>query len=489
MISIRRTPNSTRYRKSRRRTDTPGIKTPERVIKSIVRPSKSVRYRKSMKISEPLIPSKPLKSYKSSKTPRKTHFEKSPMDIVRVKFKTPSPHAKFVKGSLVQRLPNSSTPRRGEPLTSRERLRLNKNRDCYKQEINKCINQDIILIGNPVVIGAGTFGVLLKVATSRPGYDVAIKFMFTIRENTKKSSEMFESMEKELNFSYYMGHLGIGPNVLDSFHYNLEFEDFIKIHTLQIIFEMVSEYFKNKRGTDYPRFDLVAERLKSGKDLENLPVEIQCIVMKAYETDCFTPLTDLGVNIYIKEQIIKQMTNLLYNQIKNGLYCWDIKSQNFVVNYKNTPVNVKMIDFGADFCTEENIYNGIRNDEINPDPKRAATSFLILNLYPPQILYISNVLQIFITLVNTNCFNKDANILFEAFFNHTIFDNFFSSDWETFIDKYIDHAVENYRLRKSDPSNNLVHYSGGGNYYEDDINGVKKFIISNLKYALEIMQF
>ena len=55
----------------------------------------------------------------------------------------------------------------------------------------------------------------------------------------------------------------------------------------------------------------------------------------------------------IRAIVIKKMMKLTHRMVDQGLYCWDIKPGNFVVNLNGSTsrdIHVKMIDFGGQFC-------------------------------------------------------------------------------------------------------------------------------------------
>jgi hypothetical protein len=398
-------------------------------------------------------------------------------------------HRAVIDPSLMEVEPKISNARTSphiktvDSARSKKFFQLNKNRNCFENDFNQCIDNNIGVYGTPVVIGNGTFGILLRAKTYSPYGDVAIKFIFNI--SNESSADKFIDMEKELSFSYYMGEKDIGPKVLDSFYYNFDYGELPNFPILHQIVKLVIQHFQ-KKGTKYPQFLPIDKAIALGKDPANLPVEIQCIVMKAYDSDCDGVLENPSLSIETKAEIIRQMCYLMEIQIKDGLYCYDVKPGNFVVNINGKQVDVKMIDFGADFCTEKKIYKGFDNTDQVP----------ILGINFIQLLYISNVIQIFSLVVKSrlldNVSPSSAQKLLEAFFNHPLFSIFFSKDWQVFIDWYINYARDNIVSgRGTDPSNILVWYSktiSSGSYSilysKNNIENTKKFLIFNLKKLL-----
>jgi hypothetical protein len=388
------------------------------------------------------------------------------IDSMNTTVKKGSPHIKTIDSSK-----------------SKQFFKMNKNRNCDRLDFDKCVDQDIQLVGIPVVIGNGTFGILLRIHSNSREGDVAIKFIFNI--DAGSSSTRFIDMEKELSYSYYMGSIGIGPKVLDSFHYSFDLNELNGYPVLKKITDLISDHFKNK-GIEYPQFYPVKNAILRREDPGKLPIEIQCIVMKAYDKDCENALLDPNLNTDIKVEIIRQMVHLIEKQIMEGMYCYDIKPGNFVVNIRNN-IDVKMIDFGADFCTEKKIYIGFDNNQIEP--------FLGINYI--QLLYISDVLQLFAIFTKTGYLNTisqyDQKKILMAFFYNNLFKIFFSRDWRSFINWYIDYANHLHKIGKNDPATNLVWYSNTklSNsrqiekiYSADNIRKIKHFLINNLDLML-----
>ena len=73
------------------------------------------------------------------------------------------------------------------------------------------------------------------------------------------------------------------------------------------------------------------------------------IIMKKYTYNGYDILVSSEYTDKKKRKIIKKMIKLIQNMIDVGLYCFDIKPSNFVV--ENT--KVRMIDFGGQFCSKE----------------------------------------------------------------------------------------------------------------------------------------
>lgn len=360
--------------------------------------------------------------------------------------------------------------------------RMNKNRNCAYSDFTECLDKRIILNDNFrfTIIGRGSFGVLIRTKSNLG--DLAVKFIFTIPDPDKKESveevdsEFFLNMERELAYSYYMSEVNIGPHVYDSFYYNFSYGDLEKYPNLKEVFSKVYSYYEN-RGKPFKIFKPIKKRIdkirmmekedskyyseiikKNKKDLANIDIDLQCIVMKAYDFDGEEALASSKYSISDKVDIIYQMIELVRKQIYDvGLYCFDIKPGNFVVSDKE----VKMVDFGTDFCHEKQIYNNYDNSAIIPYSK-------ILTF--KDLLYISNIIQVFMIAVEDseifinaktqkNLNRKDKKKILDAFFNRRVFNIFFREDWKHIIKWYIEHARKNStKDLENDPSNIMVHY-------------------------------
>ena len=77
---------------------------------------------------------------------------------------------------------------------------------------------------------------------------------------------------------------------------------------------------------------------------------IQFIIMEPADTSS-TEIYYSKLPMNLKIETTRRILELLHEQIyDHGMYCVDIKPGNFVVTYKNY-FDVKMIDFGVDFCS------------------------------------------------------------------------------------------------------------------------------------------
>jgi hypothetical protein len=89
----------------------------------------------------------------------------------------------------------------------------------------------------------------------------------------------------------------------------------------------------------------------------------QFIIMESMTIDATKALEDPKISNSDKIKIIDTMIKLLKKQIKYGLYCSDIKPDNYTVNIEDNVVkSIKMIDFGENFCKKK-IGTTLQNNE------------------------------------------------------------------------------------------------------------------------------
>lgn len=147
------------------------------------------------------------------------------------------------------------------------------------------------------ILGEGTNGIVYKGYAKYQGKKVPIAVKF--------SKNMYEGeMVEEIEFTYYMSEVGIGPILYDSF------------------------FYKDNDGK-----------------------LVQVMVMEPADMDCSDALVDPSLSVRTKKSICKKMISLIYRQMfEFGLICTDVKPLNFV--YMKAKDEVKMIDFGEEWCEE-----------------------------------------------------------------------------------------------------------------------------------------
>jgi hypothetical protein len=93
---------------------------------------------------------------------------------------------------------------------------------------------------------------------------------------------------------------------------------------------------------------------------EHTELFTQYLIMDYYPYDCLTFLIRNQKNNNIVKTVMKKMINVIYRMIfEHNLYCVDIKPHNFVIKESN--LDVRMIDFGGDYC-----YNTLDYLNLNP---------------------------------------------------------------------------------------------------------------------------
>lgn len=315
----------------------------------------------------------------------------------------------------------------------RDYVKYNKNRDCKNLDLFDCVSPNIKLINDPKIIGAGSYGVLVLYKT-RSNQNIGIKFIFNI--GSPNSGNYFLDLEKELVLTYSMGEIGIGPTVHDSFYYSFEYGDFMNYPDLFDIFNKICDYYLDKRGIPFPRI----KPLTNNPNYTSVPVEVQCIIMDAYDMDAYKALHSKKISISNKKIITQRMLDLLIQQIKEGIYCSDIKPQNYVVKFNGNNVeDVRMIDFGIDFCHESQAYEGYDNFAQMP-----STGTCYLNVF-------------YITLAIQLCIITDIDELAPIFLRGAR--KLMNKNWMNFLKLYIKMGIYEYNNKLNTPATNFIHYT------------------------------
>ncbi len=225
------------------------------------------------------------------------------------------------------------------------------------------------------VLGEGSFGIVYlgeatytepssskKNSPRKKKIKVAVKFI-----KADLSAKDFESLNLEITYSYNMGIMGLGPKIYDAFYY----------------------IDKSKKYR-------------------------QVIIMDYYKYDGLSALKIANTQQSI--DIVTQMINLIKQMIfVNGMYCVDIKPSNFIIN--ETLTDVKLIDFGSDWCTPEKLMTDTEDDLFQ------------------LLLFQLSILIDDVTILNTEMLGR-------------IFCKYFSKNIINIIDKYYD-----------DPSLTVKHYA------------------------------
>lgn len=223
--------------------------------------------------------------------------------------------------------------------------------------IQQCTNDNNIVLSEK--LGSGTYGYIYKAEEGNKEY--AIKKIIT-KLYPSEEEYQFQEIEAEVEYGTYMSDLGIGPKVYRSFYITYE-----------------------KEGENY-----IITYIKMGK----------------YDYSLISFLNS-SFRKRIKENAVKKCIDLIRRQVyRSNLYCIDIKPGNFVVNISKKTLDVKMIDFGSDYCKKE------------IDDLRSITCILLnyeQYIYDKKdILYLYNLLQFYTLLVPSGISNI---ILYDKLFN------------------------------------------------------------------------
>lgn len=403
--------------------------------------------------------------------------------------------------------------------------KISKNKICNGLDLIECINPNIKILGEPTIIGSGTYGVVLRYKTEHD--DIAIKYIFNIIDiNFENTDPIISNINKEIAYTKYMSDNNIGPKIYDTMYYSIKYDDFfpngyseynyqntgifskiLKIKNyineivyskdiykhLRSIYYLINNYNKKTYKKTYSHFNPIEDYNKHNYDTSNLVIHIHCVVMKAYDMDADSALYNSKIYPEQKNEIVKQMVHLLYKQIYNThLYCSDIKPSNYVVNINNYDIDVKMIDFGENFCSPYYIFKKITNQEIKH----------IYGVNSKQLLYISNIIQLYIEIYKplfkkSNYTSYHKKELIDILFGSNIFSKFFKDkdNWKIFIDKYIDLSKITVPTKVDDASTNLLWYASKkinsnkkncDNIDNENIKKIKKYLTEKLKIAYDI---
>ena len=302
----------------------------------------------------------------------------------------------------VRQSPDSKHPRASAKILGVSHV----NKFC-ETDLKECTN---LRFGPVTYRGGGTFGSVFT-AQLNPHHLIAIKMIVSIDPERKSPKRLLKKqieLQKEINMTVLMGREAIGPEVVDIANYLLNSNELPEFPLIQEIINKAIEENEN-----------VEIELDNGKMHE---LVVQFILMDAYEMDCEKALYKTTYH-NDHPQILEQMVDLMRRQIEIGIYCYDIKPGNFVVNM--SPLEVRMIDFGADYCNN-NINDTFPQNEYLPSILK------LMSVY--DLLLFSNCLQLFLFLSigygKGEFFEKKSLIegqeCFRAIFKyfHTVYDSY-----------------------------------------------------------------
>ena len=191
--------------------------------------------------------------------------------------------------------------------------------------LEKCLTTwDIVLQPNTPLdqalkkIGTGSFGVvyycnLINKMTNE-------KRSFAIKIQDWEISEI-KNLKKEIEYATTLGARGLGPHIEKTFIYT--------VTDINIPFNV-------SFGVDKIRSIILMELFETNG--------MALFLVKNIKSGLFT-IGDTNKGFTTMLDLIKKVTD-------TGIFCTDIKPNNFVVKKTDQGLDVKMIDFGADFCKD-----------------------------------------------------------------------------------------------------------------------------------------
>lgn len=250
-------------------------------------------------------------------------------------------------------------------MLTRVRRCTNFNSSDRNEIINSCTSKNVNIFIEKI-IGKGTFGTVYEAVLPNKE-KLAVK---VIKQKQRHDEDELGDIIKEVEYSYAMAKLNIGPKIFDNF-YIISDNKFVQY----IIMEL----------GDGTVEDLINSRFK----------------------------------------FVDPMLYCIRKQIEQGLYCIDIKIQNFVYSIKEKTLKVRMIDFGNDFCKSDikelaenetelksiiyfQLFSNLRNYGITID---------LLPFFDDWLFRQTNVFIFDFLYKNLKKFKKTGNV-----FSHYLFD-------------------------------------------------------------------
>jgi hypothetical protein len=336
-------------------------------------------------------------------------------------------------------------------------------------DIFQCVDPGLRFHDKGIYLANGSHGLIFKYKTSVG--PVVIKYIFDVLK-TKKTvlGPDDNAFLDEIKYSYEMSALGIGPKVYDAFFYDINFSDIKKYPDLHAIYEQI---MKNK----YSNFSPYADLLKASKAKTARRVLVQCLVMGHYEENCYDAAGSMSGSAV--KQMLHQIKDLVAKQIDIGLYCFDVKLNNFIINYdKHTgKMDTKMIDF--DFCMNKSVFPGYKMNQTLP----GTNGFTLTNM-----LYVSNIAQILSQL--DQCYDS-IDYFLEVFKHDSVLAKFVKLDYRKIVVTYFKYGQACYEAGASTPAWMCTFYlrkSGEDPYTKANMDyATKKFIsfMDGIKKVIE----
>ena len=222
--------------------------------------------------------------------------------------------------------------------------------------------------------------------------DVVIRIPVYPYTNDERGFEKMKVYESEYVYSKYAENNGIGPKI---------YFPYFEVNSLQDKLDLMN-------GSKYPNITNVSYNVNVDQGGMIYPFVTPVIVMESFNegsVDKF--LLGFSKNVYMsadelldkKINVVERMIEIIDKMFEElHLYCTDIKPQNFVLNIeKNTSgdneINLKMIDFGTDFC-----FDKIETVLLEPE---------YIN-HPNRILFLKNIIVLQLLMVCLQSIEKSS---------------------------------------------------------------------------------
>ncbi len=298
---------------------------------------------------------------------------------------------------------------------------MNKNTYCANSKtINNCLNKIRLKPWTMKYVGGGTYGSIFSIS-DYSDKEFAIKMIVYVDTLKNKNNQLkvVEEIETEINYAIAMSHNGLGPKIYGAFYIIDEKEELPKNHPwAQKLINVVK-----KKNEDMSFIKEMEKR--------NCVLNIQFLLMEKYDMDCHDALKSDNLTVMDKQQIVKKMVLLLYQQVYLlEIYCYDIRPGNFLVNEDN--LETRMIDFGIDYCKQETIFE--------KDPKFSFSTKQKLQ----EAVVINNILQLYLLTykIIKDYNDEDFAAVTMYFFDNHIMKLFFKGPWKNLIVDYVDHCYK-----------------------------------------------
>ena len=193
-------------------------------------------------------------------------------------------------------------------------------KDVHKMEIEvkgvlQTCSKNWILVSDLQQVGSGAYSIVYGCHLMNVNTNIVKHFALKIQDLELPD---IDNLKEKVNFNIKLGNADLGPQIEHVFMY--------KIYKYRLgSSELVS--------TLMTRSIIIMESFQmNGRSLFNIDKISGEITMKH---------SNIG---------FEKMLKLIDDVTKTGIFCTDIKPHNFVINIIDDDVDVKMIDFGADFC-------------------------------------------------------------------------------------------------------------------------------------------